>query len=163
VKNGKAVKLDGDKANHNGNFTLKVTPGAVRLSVEGPRFGGTYLPFEKRFTARKGYEYRINADLSVPGQIAGKVKTADGKAPAARSTSRVLAYDAVTGQRIGFASVDEKGTYHLTLPAGAYRLKFGYFASDKAEWFGDADTFLEAPIVTVIEGGKLDAVNATVN
>ncbi|MDM4763757.1 carboxypeptidase-like regulatory domain-containing protein [Galbitalea sp. SE-J8] len=138
------------KTDANGRYELHIAAGSkLTMSFEDPRdryFGVAKGPF----AASAGSTHRVDRTLERSAMLAGTVVDSDGDAV---DQVTVKAYDAETGETYHSVVTTGSGHFHLTVPAGDYKLRFAP-KSGTAFWYGHASTRANSPTVTVGAGKK---------
>jgi hypothetical protein len=149
-----------------GSYTLQFVPG-----FDDPSLAGQYWQNEPSlasadyFTVSDGDALTgYDANLTVGGAISGTVLDgAAGNIP----LSNVFVSVYQNGASVpGAAWTDENGDYTFSgLAAGSYDVEFqpGYGNSDATQWWNNATSEAGATHVTVVTGGTVSGINATLH
>lgn len=158
-----SVPLDPD-----GTYLLTdVEPGryVVSFLADGyaPSFHGDTGVFSEAtvVTVERGATVTgVDGVLRASGSLAGRVRTQNGGAARAAVTAYVSVAD---GRWLPFATdtADDTGRYAIRrLPPGQYRLHFSHLAGH--EWWYDAATLEESPVVPLATGQRRSGLDAVV-
>ena len=149
-----------DKTDRNGFYSLAVYRDFVKY-IEFTDPDDDYFPARKSDATSRasGATYTIDVTLKRISRITGTVTAING----GRAGDVVVeAHDALTGKRRVVTYAHRDGTFEMRVEEGDYRVRFGGGLYTYAQWYGEAATEAESPMISVGYGGIARDIDGSV-